>query len=348
MRWLRDHVTTDGVVTTTDTWLVHRLCGAFVTDASTASRSLLLDVDSATGHAELLDAVRAGRRAAAGDRRAATRSSAPPACSAASVPVAGLVVDQQAALLAEACLEAGHRQVHVRHRRLPARPARRHAVRSVGRADRPRSPGGCATTRRTASTGRSTPPPRPCGGLIDLGLVARRRPARHGRQPARATACCACRRSPVSPRRGGTPGATASFTGMTLSSGRGHLVRALLEGIAAQVADPDRPGRRRPRPAADPAPRRRRPDPLAGPHAGPGRPRAAAGRGLPVAARHPARRGGLRPAGPRPDAPGGRGGRRLDSPSEVYEPALVAPTAPPTTSTAVASRRRGRAREPAG
>ena len=30
--------------------------------------------------------------------------------------------------------------------------------------------------------------------------------------------------------------ATASFTGMTLSSDRGHLVRALLEGIAAQVA----------------------------------------------------------------------------------------------------------------
>jgi glycerol kinase len=30
--------------------------------------------------------------------------------------------------------------------------------------------------------------------------------------------------------------ATASFTGMTLSSSRGHLVRALLEGVAAQVA----------------------------------------------------------------------------------------------------------------
>jgi glycerol kinase len=30
--------------------------------------------------------------------------------------------------------------------------------------------------------------------------------------------------------------ATASFTGMSLSSGRGQLVRALLEGIAAQVA----------------------------------------------------------------------------------------------------------------
>nr|WP_237448425.1 FGGY-family carbohydrate kinase [Nocardioides flavescens] len=32
------------------------------------------------------------------------------------------------------------------------------------------------------------------------------------------------------------PQATASFTGMTLSSGRGQLVRALLEGVAAQVA----------------------------------------------------------------------------------------------------------------
>ena len=41
MRWLRENVTTEGVVTTSDTWLVHRLCGAFVTDAATASRSLL-------------------------------------------------------------------------------------------------------------------------------------------------------------------------------------------------------------------------------------------------------------------------------------------------------------------
>ena len=30
--------------------------------------------------------------------------------------------------------------------------------------------------------------------------------------------------------------ATVSFSGMTLSSGQGHLVRALLEGIAAQIA----------------------------------------------------------------------------------------------------------------
>jgi glycerol kinase len=54
MRWLRENLTTEGVVTTTDTWLVQRLCGAFVTDASTASRSLLLDLDSVAWSDELL------------------------------------------------------------------------------------------------------------------------------------------------------------------------------------------------------------------------------------------------------------------------------------------------------
>ena len=46
MRWIRDNLTRDGVVTTTDTWIVHHLCGAFVTDASTASRSLLYALDT--------------------------------------------------------------------------------------------------------------------------------------------------------------------------------------------------------------------------------------------------------------------------------------------------------------
>jgi len=48
--------------------------------------------------------------------------------------------------------------------------------------------------------------------------------------------CCAYRRWPASAAPWWDAHATASFIGMTLSSGRGHLVRALLEGIAAQVA----------------------------------------------------------------------------------------------------------------
>ena len=52
MAWLRRNVTTDGVVTTTDAWLLHRLTGAYVTDATTASRTMLLDLARRTWSAE--------------------------------------------------------------------------------------------------------------------------------------------------------------------------------------------------------------------------------------------------------------------------------------------------------
>jgi glycerol kinase len=54
MAWLRRHVTTDGAVTTSDSWIVHHLCGEFVTDVSTASRSLLTGPDSTDWDPELL------------------------------------------------------------------------------------------------------------------------------------------------------------------------------------------------------------------------------------------------------------------------------------------------------
>ncbi len=106
MRWLRDSLTTEGVVTTTDTWLVHRLCGAFVTDASTASRSLLLDLDAVAWSPELLglfglDGERMPRIVASDEVVGETDLFGP------SLPVTGLIVDQQAALLAQACLEPG-------------------------------------------------------------------------------------------------------------------------------------------------------------------------------------------------------------------------------------------------
>ena len=54
LAWLRRNITRDGVVTTSDSWLIHQLTGEFVTDASTASRSLLTDLDTATWDDELL------------------------------------------------------------------------------------------------------------------------------------------------------------------------------------------------------------------------------------------------------------------------------------------------------
>jgi glycerol kinase len=44
IRWLREHVTRNGVATTIDAWLLHRLAGAYVTDTATASRTMLLDL----------------------------------------------------------------------------------------------------------------------------------------------------------------------------------------------------------------------------------------------------------------------------------------------------------------
>jgi glycerol kinase len=104
--WLREHVTRDGVATTTDAWLLHRLCGAFVTDAATASRSLLLDLDRVAWapEATLLFGVE-------DDELPEIVTCAQPVGSTTTfgpeVPVVGLAVDQQAALFAEACLAAG-------------------------------------------------------------------------------------------------------------------------------------------------------------------------------------------------------------------------------------------------
>lgn len=56
MAWLRRNGAGGGVVTTTDTWLLHQLTGAFVTDVTTASRSLLVDLDRAAWDDELLAA----------------------------------------------------------------------------------------------------------------------------------------------------------------------------------------------------------------------------------------------------------------------------------------------------
>jgi len=106
MTWLRENLTADGTVTTTDTWLLARLGAGYVTDAATASRTMLLDLDSAQWSAAAC--------AAFGLDPAALPTVADCAgvvgetsAFGGSLPVAGIAVDQQAALLAEGCLAAG-------------------------------------------------------------------------------------------------------------------------------------------------------------------------------------------------------------------------------------------------
>ena len=106
MTWLRRNKTTQGVLTTSDAWILHRLTGEFVTDISTASRSLLKTQTERDWDLELLELFGLGDeklpRMAANDEILGHTS-----VFGGSVPVAGAVVDQQGALLAESCLEPG-------------------------------------------------------------------------------------------------------------------------------------------------------------------------------------------------------------------------------------------------
>jgi glycerol kinase len=235
MRWLRDNVTTDGVVTTTDTWLIHRLCGAFVTDTSTASRSLIFDIDRGRWSDELVGLFELGAEVlpevvASDDTVGVTR------LFGGTIPVTGLIVDQQAALLAEGCLDAGSAKCTFGTGAFLLAQLGNRAVRSTA---------GLTTSVAWQLGGQTSycvdgqvyAAAAAVRWATELGLVSS---ADHldvvaDTVPSSAGVLCV-------PALVGLaapwwdPQATASFTGMSLGSSRGHLVRALLEGIAAQVA----------------------------------------------------------------------------------------------------------------
>jgi glycerol kinase len=115
--WLLDNV--DGlreraargraVFGTVDSWLIHRLSGELVTDASNASRTMLLDLRTGGWDAEL-----AGLLGAEGAPLCEVRPSSGTVASTRAdslhghaVPIAGVAGDQQAALFGQACIEEG-------------------------------------------------------------------------------------------------------------------------------------------------------------------------------------------------------------------------------------------------
>ena len=234
MAWLRANLTRDGVVTTTDTWLVHRLCGAFVTDVSTASRSLLLDLDTTAWSPHLLELFGLSDEpmpeVVGCDQIIGETTAFGPS----PIPVAGLIVDQQAALLAESCLDPGAAKCTFGTgafllAQLGDNPARSAAglTTSVAWTLRGRT---CYCADGQVYTAASA-----VRWAVDLGLI----PAAEQLDAVSASdsagvLCVPALAGLAAPWWDAN--ASASFTGMTLSSGRGHLVRALLEGIAAQVA----------------------------------------------------------------------------------------------------------------
>ncbi|OPG09543.1 carbohydrate kinase [Streptomyces sp. GKU 895] len=236
MAWIRRHLTREGVVTTTDAWLVHRLTGAYVTDAATASRTQLLDLDRTQWSPRALDLY-----GLAGERLPRIVGNAQPVGTTAEfgpeIPLTGLAVDQQAALLAQ----------------------------------RVTAPGGAKCTYGTgafllAHTGDT--PRRGSSGLVSCvawTLDGRTSYCLDGQVYTAASAVQwlaelgvikgAADLDVVGGSVSGTGGVTfvpalaglaapwwrgdlrGSLTGLGLDTTAGHLVRALCEGIAAQVAE---------------------------------------------------------------------------------------------------------------
>ncbi|SDM03544.1 FGGY family carbohydrate kinase [Streptomyces wuyuanensis] len=234
MAWIRRETTREGVVTTSDAWLVHQLTGAFVTDAATAGRTQLLDLDRVEWSPRALkifglDGERLPRVVDAAGPVGTTSAFGP------ELPLTGLLVDQQAALLAQRVTEPGTAKCTYGTG----------AFLLAQTGDRPRrgSSGlvSCVAWRLGGRTsycldGQVYTAASAVRWLTDLGIVA--------------GAADLDRVGSSVPDSGGVTFVPAlaglaapwwradlrgSLTGLGLETGAGHLVRALCEGIAAQV-----------------------------------------------------------------------------------------------------------------
>lgn len=236
MSWLRRHVTSGGVVTTSDAWLLHQLTGEFATDVATASRTMLLDLDTVNWSPVALELF-----GLAEERLPRLVGCAEPVGSTTafggSVPVTGLVVDQPAALAAQGCLTAGSAKCTYGTGAFLLANAGPTAVRSVAGltgsvawsiAERPTY----CLDGQVYTVGSAV------RWLQDIGVLDA--PEQLDELAAQADG-----RSSVVfvPALGGLGApwwrgeARGALLGLGLSTGRAELVRAVLEGIAAQVAE---------------------------------------------------------------------------------------------------------------
>ncbi|WP_392674307.1 FGGY family carbohydrate kinase [Streptomyces sp. LN785] len=236
MAWIRRELTREGVVTTSDSWLVHQLTGAFVTDAATAGRTQLLDLDRVGWSPEALDIF-----GLAGERLPSVVDAAGPVGTTdafgGELPLTGLLVDQQAALLAQGALEPGTAKCTY--------GTGAFLLAQTGSTPRRGSTGlvSCVAWRlggRTsycldgqvytaASAVRWLTDLKVISGAADLDPVGSAVPDSGGVTFVPALAGLA---APW--WRGDLRG---SVTGLALDTTAGHLVRALCEGIAAQVVE---------------------------------------------------------------------------------------------------------------
>lgn len=232
--WLRRHATTDGVATTSDTWLIHQLTGEFVTDASTASRSLTVDSATTTWDSELLGLFGLGGeqlpRIVDSDDIVGTTTAF-----GAETPLGGLIVDQQAALIAQRCFDRGAAKTTFGTGAFllaNAGPTPRASTAGLSTSVAWRLREGTAfaldgQVYAAASAVRWLQRLGLITDASDLDAVAAQDSGGVLAVPALAGLAAPWWRAD----------AKASLQGVTLATGPGEIVRAVLEGIASQVVD---------------------------------------------------------------------------------------------------------------
>jgi glycerol kinase len=235
LAWLRDTLTAEGVVGTTDSWLLQRLTGAFVTDVATASRSLLLDLDTVTWSDE------AWHLFGLGDERRADLVANDAVVGATTafgseVPVQGTCVDQQAALFAEDCRSAGEAKCTY--------GTGAFLLANTGRTAR-RSDAGlvaCVAWQQADAVdycldGQVYTVGSAVSWLEQVGLIAgpaEMDPLVAGVADSGGTVFVPGLAGLAAPFW--APEAKGAWVGLSLATERAHLVRATLEGVAAAVA----------------------------------------------------------------------------------------------------------------
>ena len=238
MTWLRENLdlpSGDVVVTTTDTWLLARLGGAYVTDAATASRTMLLDLD-AVAWSEVACAAFGLSPAALPAIADCAGFAGETAAFGPPLPITGIAVDQQAALLAEGCLAAGDAKctygtgafLLVTTGPSAARSGAGLSASVAWRLD------GSATycldgqVYTAGSAVRWLAGIGVLGGPAELDAVGETVPDAGGVVFVPALAGLGAPHW--------APGARGVLSGLHLGTSRGHLARAVAEGIAASVA----------------------------------------------------------------------------------------------------------------
>lgn len=236
MTWLRRRVGAGGVVTTIDAWLNHQLCGRSVTDAATASRTLLLDLDAVQWSEEacaLFDLDPAEQPEVVDCAGAVGETTA----FGGAIPVTGLTVDQQAALFAQACFAPGQAKCTYGTGAFLLATAGTRSPRSASRL------AACVAWRLGGETtycldGQVYTAGAALSWLQGLGLIAHaadldRLPAPTGSDAGGAVfvPALAGLGAPM-----WSPEARGGWVGLSLASTREDLVRAVARGLASQVA----------------------------------------------------------------------------------------------------------------